>query len=51
MLLLHIQRNTVVIDYVNSKLMNRNCVQCMIGYIFFIVVQLRSFGEKKRSQC
>lgn len=30
-----------------SQTMNRKCVQCMIGEIFFIVVQRRSFGEKK----
>lgn len=51
MLLHHIQRNMVVAGYVNPKLMNRKCVQCMIGEICFIVVQRRSFGEKKRSQC
>lgn len=47
MLLHHIQRNVVAAGYVNPKLMNRKCVQCMIGEIFFIVSNAGPLERKK----
>lgn len=47
MLLYHIQRKVVAAGYVNPRLMNRKCVQCMIGEVFFIVSNAGPLERKK----
>lgn len=47
MLLHHMQRNVAAAGYVDPKLMNRKCVQCMTGEIFFIVSNAGPLERKK----